>query len=195
GAARPALSHGVPRPRLRRTPRRLHGTGRPLRGRHGRSDGGNVRRGPLALMDRFPARYFDGHSSAVHDVEVRVEGTNVLVIGERVLLTASLGELRFRPRLGRLPVSIELPDGSLLQGDANAVGAVIELPPASGFAQRLESHLGAVVVALAGIAVAGWFGYHDGVPWLAREVAYRLPPPMEKEIADEGLKGLDHTVF
>ena len=146
-------------------------------------------------MDRFPARYFDGHSSAVHDVEVRVEGTNVLVIGERVLLTARLDELRFRPRLGRLPVSIELPDGALLQGDASAVGAVIELPPASGFAQRLESHLGAVVVALAGIAVAGWFGYHDGVPWLAREVAYRLPPSMEKEIADEGLKGLDHTVF
>jgi Zn-dependent protease with chaperone function len=146
-------------------------------------------------MDRFPARYFDGHSSAVHDVEVRVEGGNVLIFGDTVLLTARLDELRFRPRLGRLPVSIELPDGALLQGDAGAVGAVLELPPASGFAQRLESHLGAVVASLAGLAVAGWFGYHDGVPWLAREVAFRLPASMEQEIADEGLKGLDRAVF
>ena len=89
-------------------------------------------------MERFPARYFDGHSSAVDDVEVRLEGQNVLVIGERVLLTARLDQLRFRPRLGSLPVSIELPDGALLQAEANEVGSVIELPAAAGFAQRLR---------------------------------------------------------
>jgi hypothetical protein len=131
-------------------------------------------------MNRFPARYFDGHSSAVDDVEVRVEGPNVLVIGERVLLTTRLDQLCFRPRLGSLPVSIELPDGALLQAEANEVGSVIELPAAAGFAQRLESHLGAVVVALAGLLVAGWFGYRDGVPWLAREIAFRLPPSLER---------------
>ena len=146
-------------------------------------------------MDRFDARYFDGQCSAVHDVEVRVEGGQALICGDGILLTVPVDELRFRPRLGRLPVSIELPGGALLQGEAHAVGAALELPPLAGLAHRLESHLGAVLVALAGIALAGWFGYRDGVPWLAREVAYRLPPSLETELAEEGMKGLDRVVF
>src|SRR5260221_7771371 len=118
-------------------------------------------------MERFAARYFDGRSSGVHDREVRLEGTHVLILGEGILLTVPLDELRFRPRLGRLPVSIELPGGALLQADADAIARVLALPPSARLAHRLESHLGAVLVALAGIAIAGWFGYHDGVPGLA----------------------------
>lgn len=146
-------------------------------------------------MNRFDARYFDGRSSSAQEVEVRVEGRQVLVCGPEMLLAYPLEALRFRPHIGRLPVAIELPGGALLQADLHAVSGVLALPPASGLARRLESHLGVVLVALAGLALAAWFGYRDGVPWLAREVAYRLPPSLESQIAEEGIKGLDRAVF
>jgi hypothetical protein len=146
-------------------------------------------------VNTFAARYFDGHSSRAHEVDVRVEDVEVLVCGADLLLAFRLDALRFRPRLGQLPVSIELPGGGLLHADAHAVSRLIDIPPSTGLARRLESHRGAVVIALAGLALAAWFGYRDGVPWLAREVAYRLPPSIESQIAEEGIKGLDRAVF
>jgi Zn-dependent protease with chaperone function len=146
-------------------------------------------------MDHFPARYHDGRTSTVLEVEVRVAHGQVLVCGEGLLLSFPTHALRFRPRLGTLPLSIELPDGGVLQAEFTAAAAVLPVPPRTGLAHRLESHLGMVWVALAGVALAGWFGYRDGVPWLAREVAYRLPPSLETELAQEGMKALDRMVF
>jgi hypothetical protein len=83
----------------------------------------------------------------------------------------------------------------VLVAEADAVAAAMPLPRAAGVAHRLESHLGIVLGSLVGLAVAGWFGYRDGVPWLARRVAERLPPAIESQIAVEGLKSLDSFVL
>ena len=146
-------------------------------------------------MGSFPADYFDGRESTRHRVEVVVTGATLLVRGANVLREEDVAAARVEPRVGSLPVRIALPGGAVLLADADAVAAALPVPRAAGLAHRLESHLGVVFASIAGIALALWFGYRDGVPWLARKVADEIPPAMESQIAEEGMKSLDRTVF
>lgn len=149
----------------------------------------------MTRAGRFDADYFDGRSSARHRVEVVVHGASLLVQSGQVLREYALADARVQPRVGTLPVRILLPEGAVLVADADAVAGVLALPRAAGLAHALESHLGVVLASLAGLVVAGWFGYRDGVPWLAREVALRLPPALETQIAEQGLETLDRVAF
>lgn len=143
----------------------------------------------------FPADYFDGESSLREPVEVEVDGDAVRIRGAGVSRDLAVADLRIQPRLGRLPVRIVLPGGGLLVADAELVSAALPIPKPAGLAHRLESHLGVVLGSVVGVVVAAWLAYAYGIPWAAREIAYRIPPSLEAEIAVEGLKGLDTYVF
>jgi Zn-dependent protease with chaperone function len=143
----------------------------------------------------FAADYYDGRDSTRHRVEVVVSGASLLVRGADVLREHAVSEARVQPRVGSLPVRIALPDGAILLADADAVAAALPLPRAAGLAHRLESHLGVVLASIAGVVVAGWFGYRDGVPWLAGKLADHIPPALESQIAEEGMKNLDRVVL
>lgn len=139
----------------------------------------------------FDAAYLDGRSSRQRAVRVEVRGDCASIRGEEVELDVPLSDMRVQPRLGTLPLRIELPGGGLLVADAQAVARAMPLPAKAGIAHRLESHLGAVVASMVGVAVAGWFFYVDGIPWIARHAVEGLPPEVEAEIGDEGLEALD----
>jgi Zn-dependent protease with chaperone function len=143
----------------------------------------------------FAADYYDGRDSARHRVEVVVRGASLLVRGADVLREHPVDAVSVQPRVGSLPVRVALPDGAMLLADADAVAAAMPVPRAAGLAHRLESHLGIVAACLAGIVVAGWFGYRDGVPWAARHLADHIPPALESQIAEEGMKNLDRVVL
>lgn len=143
----------------------------------------------------FPADYFDGTKSTRVPVAVEVDGDAVRIRGAGVSRDLAVGELRVQPRLGKLPMRIVLPDGGLLVADADLVAAALPVPRAIGLAHRLESHLGIVLGSIVGVVVAAWFAFTYGIPWAAREIAFRLPPSVEAEIAVEGLKALDRYVF
>src|SRR6185312_2371148 len=115
--------------------------------------------------------------------------------GAEVLREERVSDLRVEPRVGSLPLRIALPEGAVLVADADAVASVLPIPRAAGLAHRLESHLGVVFASLAGLVVAGWFGYRDGVPWLAHRVADHIPPALESQIAEQGMESLDQYVF
>lgn len=143
----------------------------------------------------FPADYFNGASSTRHAVEVEVDADTVRIRGSEVALDLAAGDLRVQPRLGKLPVRIVLPGGGLLVADAELMGSALPIPRPAGLSHRLESHLGVVLGSVAGVVVAAWLAFTYGIPWAAREIAYRLPPSVEAEIAVEGLKALDSYVF
>ncbi len=143
----------------------------------------------------FSADYYDGHSSARHRVEVVVHGASLIVRGGDVLREYALADARVQPRVGELPLRIALPEGALLVAEAAAVAQAFPLPRATGIAHALESHLGVVVASMAGLVVAGWFGYTAGVPWLARQIAFHLSPALEAQIATQGMNTLDRYVF
>lgn len=144
---------------------------------------------------RFSADYFDGRSSVRHAVEVAVEGGMVRVRGAGVAADVRTDELRIHPPVGSLPVRIDLPGGALLVARREALAGVIEVPRQAGLAQKLESHLGVVLASMAGLLVAGWFAYRDGIPWAAREAAMRLPPEIEKQLSVEGLEAMDRAAL
>ena len=139
----------------------------------------------------FDAAYLDGRSSRQHAVTVELLAATVLIRGEGIALDLPLAQLKVQPRLGRLPLRIELPEGGLLIADAEAVARAMPVPKATGLAHRLESHLGVVAASIAGVVLAGWFLYVEGIPWLARNAAEHLPPEVEAGIAREGLAMLD----
>lgn len=143
----------------------------------------------------FDADYFDGRQSTRHRVQVVVRDGSLLVRGANVLREDRVADVRVEPRLASLPLRIALPGGALLVAEADAVAAAMPLPRSVDLAHRLESHLGIVLGSIVGLVVVGWFGYHDGVPWLARRVADRLPPAIESQIAQETLKSLDTFVL
>jgi len=145
-------------------------------------------------MQRFEADYFDGRSSGRRRVEVVVAAGRAVLRGDGVEAEYALEELRVLPRLGSTPHRIELPDGALLVTQ-QAIDHALPVPRSSSLAHRLETRVGFIVLALAGLVVAVGLGYRYGVPWLAREVAFRVPAEMEADIAREGMETLDRHVF
>jgi Zn-dependent protease with chaperone function len=143
----------------------------------------------------FPADYFDGVSSARRAVEVTRDGDLVHIQGDGASLTLAMHEVRVQPRVGRTPLRIDLPGGALLLAAADDVEPVLGIPPARGLAHRLETHLGVVLASLAGVALAAWVGVRFGIPWAAENIAMHIPPEVEHDIAQEGLKQLDEYAF
>ena len=145
-------------------------------------------------MDRFQADYFDGQSSQRRRVEVVVAGGRAVITGPDVALEHAVAELVVQPRIGSTPFRISLPDGGILVTQAD-IGGVLRIPRPEGMAHHLESRLRYVLASFVGLIAAGALGYLYGIPWLAREVAYRIPPHVEADIAIEGMKELDRFVF
>lgn len=144
---------------------------------------------------RFEADYFDGRTSAMRRVEVVVEGDSVLVHGADFSCDFHLRELRIPSRIGSLPLRVALPDGAILVVSADDAAAALPVPASSGFAHRLESRLPIVIGSLAGLVAVSWLAYHDGIPWVAREVAERMPPSLETQIAEDGLRYMDRIAL
>jgi Zn-dependent protease with chaperone function len=141
-------------------------------------------------MDRFTADYFDGRSSLRRRVEVTVAGDRAVIVGPEVELEHAVADLVVQPRVGSTPFRIVLPGGGALVTH-DEIGRVLHVPRPAGLAHRLESNLRVVLASFAGLIVVGTLGYLHGIPWFAREVAYRLPPELESEIATQGMKELD----
>jgi len=142
----------------------------------------------------FDADFYDGRTSARRRVRVSRTAAGIAVLGDGAALEVALGELRFKARVGNLPLRIELPAGAALIADAEAVARVLPVPRATGLAKRLEAHAGMLVVSIAGVAVALALGWLYGLPWLAREAAHLVPASMEADLAERSLRQLDRFV-
>jgi Zn-dependent protease with chaperone function len=144
----------------------------------------------------FDADYFDGRTSRRRPVRVEVSPGTLAIRGEDVAIDVAPGQASVHPRLGSTPARIALPDGGLLvTPDFPAVEAALRVPSRRTLAHRLESHPLAVVVAMLGIAIGGWFMYQDGIPWASARIAERIPPEIESQLATETLKSIDSFIF
>ena len=101
--------------------------------------------------------------------------------------------LEFATTLALEPTMMLLDEPTQGMGQED-IGRVLHIPRPEGLAHRLESNLRVVFGAFAGLVLAGVLGYLYGIPWLAREVAYRIPPELESDIATQGMKELDRYI-
>lgn len=147
-------------------------------------------------LNPIDADYYDGKSARRTAATIVVVGDVVVVAREGGSSEYALPAVRVQPQIKGTPRRIDFPDGSAaVVSDHAAVESAFGVGSAQTLAHRLESHLGFVFTALIGVAVAVALGYFYGVPWVAREIARRLPDGIESQIAEAGIKSLDQAIF
>lgn len=148
-------------------------------------------------MDTIHADFFDGLTARRHAVELQV-GADTLTVqcGEATLRTTPKHAIRVEPRLAGAPRRLSFADGAVaVSTDHDAIDRVFGLSPVHGLAHRLESHVGFVIVSLAGVIALGVWGYVSGVPWAAQQVAMHIPPSIEGQLSRKALESLDQIAF
>lgn len=150
-------------------------------------------------MTAIRATFYDGKSSDTHDVVLDLDPRRGLCVrGEGVDLAWPLSEVRASERIGSSRRRLYFPDGSQCEtADNDAVDALFEgqgqgLAPAAGrLLHRWESGLGYALGALVLTAAAAWAFIAWGIPAIAKQVAFALPPATEKVIGRDALAALD----
>jgi Zn-dependent protease with chaperone function len=148
------------------------------------------------------ARYYDGKSSASHEVELRLPDSGsdpIRVSGDGIDLTYALANVRASPRIGDSRRSLYLPDGGLCETDDNesidrAFSATHE-GRLHGALHRWESRFRYVALAIVLTVGLLWLIIEYAVPMLAREVALNMPPSAELRIGEGALSSLDRFLF
>ncbi len=151
-------------------------------------------------MIRVSAAYYDGRSSVRRAVElVFSEQGQVRIRGEDIDYSLEYPALRISCRLGDTPRYIYLPDGARLEvGDNDAIDSAIEqLGGYEGnrFLHLLESRYTTAFAALLVCLGVVFSIIEFGIPMLARQVAFALPPGVESTLGREGLQTLDRGIF
>jgi predicted Zn-dependent protease len=142
--------------------------------------------------------YFDGRTSQAHSVRVSVEAGVVHLRSDDIAIAVPVDRVRLEPRLGNLPRRLDLPDGA-----SCLVDAAFELPqPAVAAPARLERWVneaeirwGPALAAAAVVIVLLWGGIAYGVPALARVVAARMHPSVERQMGAQALAALDRVAL
>ncbi len=151
-------------------------------------------------MTQVRARYYDGKTSQQREVLVRLEPWGRLsVSGEGVDFSCALSEVRPSPRVGNTRRHLRFADGSLCETEDNdAVDRIFAGLPSQAPGRLIhlwESKLGYAALALALTAAALWAGITYGIPALAKQVAFSLPPSTEKALGRDALAGLDRILL
>jgi Zn-dependent protease with chaperone function len=143
---------------------------------------------------------YDGKSSQRREVLLHFEAPGRLrVEGEGVDQTHAVAQLQIPPPLGSIRRTISFPDGSMCEvEDGQAFDALLGAGRGRGFntlLHRWENSLKRAVLALAVTVAAFWGIMTFGVPVLAKQAAFALPPSADARLGEDTLHMLDRFVF
>jgi len=145
------------------------------------------------------ASYYDGSSSARHLVQVDCPQPGwIRITGQGIQTQWPLSKVRIPSRIGDAARVLYFPDGSQCETrDHDGVERLLasQQKPSGWSLHRLERSLAYAGAALALTATCIWAIVVYGIPTLAKEVAFRLPPSTEKSIATDGLRALDQALL
>jgi predicted Zn-dependent protease len=148
------------------------------------------------MSDIVEASYFDGRSSRLYRVTLRVENGVAQVRGEAERDSA-LGELRVSERSRHALRKVTFPDGAYLEiRDLAGIEAMLHRTGHSdSWVVRIQqSWRGALAAAVATVAVLG-LGYVYLLPVAADRLARAMPPSMERKLGQGVLGVLDQHMF
>jgi Zn-dependent protease with chaperone function len=150
-------------------------------------------------MIELPAVRYDGQTSARLPVVLRFFDTGMLQVrGEGIEQHFTFDKVSALPRVGRLPLRLEFPDGAACEiEDHPDLARVIALLPGrrvGRLVHRLENRLTYIGITLA-LAIAVLFGVIQyGIPVAARHIAERIPVGMERHMGEQTLAALDEAL-
>lgn len=146
------------------------------------------------------ATWYDGQSTRARGVRLsRGQGLLQLDFDDDGTRQAwPLDTVAISPRLGSTPRILRLPDGARVEAADSpeleawfkGAGGAIQ-----GFADWLERRRAAIAASAALVVVATALFLRFGMPWVAREVAERMPPAVERHVSDQVVALLDRTRF
>jgi Zn-dependent protease with chaperone function len=149
----------------------------------------------------FNANYFDGVTSKAHPVEVRFDGKFIGIRGkkEHFQKTFPIEQCLITPPLGRASRIITLPENmQCVTNDFDAI-RLIEKRTAKNRGMRLVNFLEArwriVLTCFVGLIVCVWAFIVFGIPIIARQVAYTIPPEVMETVSQKTLTFLDKQFF
>lgn len=151
-------------------------------------------------MSTLKAFRYDGKSSQRREVLLHFEEPGRLrVEGEGLDQTHAVAQLHIPPPLGGIRRTISFPDGSMCEvEDGQGLDALLGAGRARGFntlLHRWENSLKRAVLALAVTVAAFWAIMTFGVPVLAKQAAFALPPAADARLGEDTLHMLDRFVF
>lgn len=150
-------------------------------------------------MIKLPAVYYDGQTSNPRTVELSFDDSGqVHISGPAVNNSYNLATLKSKPRVGKLPAQFIFPDGTLCEvSDQPGLAAALRLLPKRSFQDvihRIENNLAAILASLI-LAVAVLFiVIQYGIPFGARQVAYRIPVELENRMGKDALAFFDKAI-
>ena len=145
---------------------------------------------------RVSARYFDGRSTRPHLVQAWLAHGLLQIVGETVHAQVPAAQVQWPERTRHGPRVASLPDGASLQSvDADAWDAWRQQSGhADGWVVALQQSWRAVAASVLALVLLLAAGYVWGLPWLAREVAQRVPDGLEDQVGEVVLAQLDGMV-
>ena len=154
-------------------------------------------------MISFKGKWYDGRTSATEDVVCIVYDNGAYRI-ERMsdgglILRGPRFDIEVSPRLANTQRYLLFPGGEKFESNDNETVDRIETlfvkPSWLKFVYRLESHWRYVLPALVLLLFILWGLMTHGIPWVAKTIAYRLPPSILSFASDQTLDILDRSVF
>lgn len=150
-------------------------------------------------MNILQATWFDGRTTRARPVRLYVDA-GMLHIDEdgSEPLRWPLASIRVSPRLGSTPRILQLPDGGRIEcADVPMLREWFGAPSSriEAFVDWLERRRLAIVAAAVLTVLATVALVHTGVPWLAQEIAERMPPAVERHVSNQVVALLERVHF
>lgn len=145
-------------------------------------------------LESVPVAYFDGKVSTRREVLLTLYGSQVILSGEGIELSYPVATIRIPPGVGSVRRTIRLPDGGVCElADTRLLEALEQSCSGTRAAllHRWEKSLTLVGAALAVTALVVGLFMHFGIPALARQAAFALPPAIENSMGNESMTVLD----
>jgi len=146
----------------------------------------------------LPVAYFDGQVATRREALLTLDKGQVTISCEGAQRSYPLAAITIPPGIGAVRRTIRLPDGGLCEMDDPALVAELEQARGAGrraaLLHRWERSLPLVLAALGVTVLVVALFLRFGVPTLARQAAFALPPAVEERMGAEALAVLDRMM-
>jgi Zn-dependent protease with chaperone function len=111
----------------------------------------------------------------------------------------ALSECTFRPPLGKIRRTIELPENRLLESDdldvVDSIAAATNKGKGLRLVHYIESRWKLVVACIPVVIISVWATYTIGIPWAAKAIAFKLPASALEKASEGSTTLMDKIVF
>ena len=140
----------------------------------------------------FKGQYLDGISANANPVDVAFVDGNFIIQDDRFDKSTPVKVLKVSERLGSLPRTLTLPDGSMvILPDSVLLSQYLQ--EGSSLVPKLESNGLYAAVGLILLVVCAWGFYVGLLPWLSDTLAREISVETEKRLSNDTLESMDHS--